>query len=321
MPRGRVEIPDLHVRFELPLVDLQGVPVEQREEEVRRYAQATARQPFQLTGGVLWRLVLLRIGEQEHVLVAAMHHLICDGWSMSLFVRDLGLFYEAASRGGVARLPALPYQYGDYVLWQRQWLQGVALEEQLAYWREHLAGLPDMLSLSTDRPRPPIPSYQGMHLPIHLPTSLHQRLMMLAQQEGATLFMLLTTALSIVLSCYSRQEDLAIGTPIAGRIHADLEQIFGLFVNALILRIDLSGDLTLQQLLQRVRNVALEAYAHQDLPFEKLVEELHPQRSLTHNPFFQVTLGLQHLAEPLQIERLTFTPFDVDNGRSKFDLT
>ena len=313
--------PELHTCFDLPLIDFQETPQAQREEEVQQYARLCARQPFDLTGGVLWRIMLLRVSSTDHVVVAIVHHLICDGWSMSLFVRDLGLYYAAACRGDHAPLPDLSLQYADYVLWQHQWIQGSALAEQLAYWRKQLAGIPAMLELPTDHPRTALPGHRGGRLAIHLPPSLRLALNTLAQREGVTLFMLLTTALAIVLARYSHQEDIAIGTPIAGRTHADLEPIFGLFLNTLVIRTDLSGDPTIQQLLHRVRTVALEAYAHQELPFEKLVEELHPQRSLSHSPFFQVTLSLQHMPEPQRLENLTFTPFEVDNGKAKFDLT
>src|SRR5579883_897926 len=313
--------PGLPADAGFPLIDFQAIPLARREEEIQRCARQYAQEPFHLTDGVLWRMLLLRVSPTQHVMVVVVHHLICDGWSISLFMRDLAVCYAAACQGEQIALPELPFQYADYVLWQRQWLQGPVQEQQLAYWRKQLAGIPPMLELPTDRPRPPVPSYQGGRLAIHIPHSLRQALNALAQREGMTLFMLLATALAILLERYSGQEDIAIGTPIAGRAHVGLEELFGLFLNTLVIRADLSGDPTIQQLLRRVRAVALDAYAHQDLPFEKLVEELHPQRSLSHSPFFQVTLGLQHLPESQQIKHLTFTPFNVDNGRVKFELT
>src|SRR5579885_1355294 len=313
--------PGLPADAGFPLIDFQAIPLARREEEIQRCSRQYAQEPFHLTDGVLWRMLLLRVSPTQHVMVVVVHHLICDGWSISLFMRDLAVCYAAACQGEQIALPELPFQYADYVLWQRQWLQGPVQEQQLAYWRKQLASIPPMLELPTDRPRPPVPSYQGGRLAIHIPHALRQALNVLAQREGMTLFMLLATALAILLERYSHQEDILIGTPIAGRTHDGLEHLFGLFLNTLVIRTDLLGDPTIQQLLRRVRAVALDAYAHQDIPFEKLVEELHPQRSLSHSPFFQVTLGLQHLPEPQQVKHLTFTPFNVDNGRIKFDLT
>ena len=271
----------------LPITDLSAMPQAEREARTRQITDTEARQPFDLEAGPLLRAQLLRLAAEEHLLLLNVHHIVSDGWSMGVLWRELSTGYNAFVSGHAPDLPRLPIQYADYAVWQREWLQGEVLEGQLAYWKEKLADL-STLELPTDRPRPPVPSYQGAHLTFDLPAPLTQALKELSRREGTTLFMTLLAAFQVLLHRYSGQEDIAVGTPIAGRGRTELEGLIGFFVNTLVLRSDLAGDPAFTELLARVRETALGAYAHQDLPFEKLVEELSPSRDISRNPLFQV---------------------------------
>ncbi len=305
----------------LPVEDLSGLPQAEREAEAKRLALEEKRRPFDLERGPLFRARLLRPGEEEHVLLISMHHVVSDGWSMGVFWRELGALYGAFSIGGPSPLPELPIQYADYALWQRQWLRGEALDGQLGYWKEQLAELPT-LELPTDHPRPAVQTHRGARRSLALPESLTQALKELSRQEGTTLFMVLLGALQVLLSRYSGQEDIAIGTPIAGRTRAETEGLIGFFVNTLVMRTDLSGDPSFRQVLSRVREVALEAYDHQDLPFEKLVEELQPERDLSRVPLSQVFFALQNMPqEDLKLPNLALEQQKVESGTVKFDLS
>jgi len=315
-----VQIVEEDVRFDLPLVDLTAL----REEEgkaaaARRAAQEIAR-PFELSAVPLLRATALRLSEDEHVLVIAMHHIVSDGWSMSILVRELAAFYEESSGGRPAALPELPIQYADFARWQREWLRGEALEKRLAYWRKQLSSLP-VLELPTDHPRPPAQSFRGARHSISLSKKLTAALKELSQREGATLYMTLLAAFQTLLMRYTGQEDVAVGSPIAGRNRAEIEGLIGFFVNTLVLRTDLSGDPSFRELLARVREVALGAYDHQDLPFEKLVEELQPQRDLGHNPLFQVLFALQNApASSFELAGLKAIPLSLEGKTARFDL-
>src|SRR5215210_4539118 len=305
----------------LPVEDLSGVPQAEREAEAKRLALEEKRRPFDLEHGPLFRARLLWLGEEEYVLLISMHHIVSDGWSMGVFWRELGALYGAFSRGGPSPLPKLPIQYADYALWQRQWLRGEALDEQLGYWKEQLAELP-VLELPTDHPRPAVQTHRGARQELVLPESLTQALKELSRQEGTTLFMVLLGALQVLLSRYSGQEDIAIGTPIAGRTRAETEELIGFFVNTLVLRTDLSGDPSFREVLSRVREVALGAYDHQDLPFEKLVEELQPERDLSRVPLSQVFFALQNVPqEALKLPNLLLEQQKVESGTVKYDLS
>src|SRR5438045_617664 len=250
-----------------------------------------------------------------------MHHIVSDGWSIGVFVRELAALYEAYMAGRPSPLQELPIQYADFAAWQREWLQGDVLEEQLSYWRRQLANAPPLLELPTDRPRPPVQSYRGAHEALLLSESLSRSLKELSRQEGATLFMTLLAAYACLLHRYTNQEDILVGTPIANRNRSETESLIGFFVNTLVLRARFSERVTFRELLVQVREMALEAYAHQDLPFEKLVEELQPERSLSHSPVFQVMLDLQN--EPmhdLELQGLHLTPLPFDSLMAKFDL-
>ncbi|HZI03336.1 MAG TPA: condensation domain-containing protein, partial [Archangium sp.] len=264
----------------LPVIDLGELPQAEREAQVRRLAYEEAQRPFDLIRGPMLRLKLLELEDTRHVLLLTMHHIVSDGWSMGILIREVGALYEAFSSGKPSPLPALTLQYADYAAWQRGWLQGEALESQLAYWRQQLAQAPKVLELPTDKPRPPVQSYRGATLTRLMPRTVSDALTALCQREGVTPFMALLAGFQSLLSRYSGQTDVVVGTDIAGRTHADTEGLIGFFINQLVMRGDLSGDPTFRELLGRVRQVALGAYAHQDVPFEKLVEELKPQRDL-----------------------------------------
>jgi hypothetical protein len=287
----------------LPLIDLTDLGVSECQAEVARLVGEEARRPFDLAAGPLLRAKLLRLGNDEHVLLLNMHHIISDGWSLGVLVREVTQLYAAYAAGREPQLPKLPIQYADYAVWQQRWLQGPTLEEQLSYWRKQLAGIPSALELPTDRPRPAEQSYRGASTSFSLPESITQELRRLARNEDVTLFMLLSAAFKLLLHRYTNQTDIVIGTPIANRKRPELEGLIGFFVNTLVLRTDLSGDPTFHELLAREREVCLGAYANQDAPFERLVEELQPDRSSGHSPLFQVAFILQNTpAEQLSSE-------------------
>ncbi|MEH2123776.1 amino acid adenylation domain-containing protein [Nostoc sp.] len=327
----------------LSVIDLQQSEKEQFHEVKRLIAEEVER-PFNLSKAPLVRVTLLRLGEASHVLLLVMHHIISDGWSIAIFMQELSALYEAFSQGvpslrsrSVSQtdathsyslllqrgtpLPELPIQYADFAVWQRQWLQGEVLETQLNYWKQQLAGAPPLLELPTDRPHPPVQTFRGNSESFVLNHHLTQQIKRLSQQSGATLFMTLLTGFAILLSRYSNQEDIVVGTPIANRNRSELEPLIGLFVNTLVLRTDLSGNPSFEELLNRVRQVALDAYAYQDVPFEQLVEVLQPERSLSHNPLFQVMFILQNAPlGKLELPDLSLTPLEINNVTVKFDL-
>ncbi|MFQ5794228.1 MAG: condensation domain-containing protein [Candidatus Bipolaricaulia bacterium] len=305
----------------LPVVDLRELPETERETEVRRLATEEARRPFDLVRGPLLRVTLLRLGEEEYVGLLIMHHIVSDGWSTGVLGRELAALYSAFSTGSPSPLPELPIQYADFARWQRKWLHGEVLETQLAYWKQQLEGAPTALELPTDRPRPAIQTDQGARQPLVLPKSLTEALKTLSQQQGVTLFMMLLAAFNTLLYRYTGQDDIVVGSPIAGRNRVETEGSIGCFINMLGIRTDLSGNPTFRELLSRVREVTLGAYAHQDLPFEKLVEELQPERDLGHTLLFQVTFGLHNVPMPtLELPDLTLSPLEIDRGTAKRDL-
>jgi amino acid adenylation domain-containing protein len=306
----------------LPVVDLAGLPAAEREKEAHRLATAEARRPYDLALGPLVRAVLLRLGEQEHALLAGMHHVISDGWSMGIFVRELAACYRAFAAGEPAALPELAIQYADFAVWQRQWLSGAVLAEWLAWWTGQLGGAPQVVELPLDRPRPAVQSYHGRQADLAIDGDLKQRLETMARRLGATPFMILLAGFATLLSRYGDQSDVVVGTPIANRGRPELEDLIGFFANTLALRVDLSGDPGFGELVRRVREMALGAYAHQDVPFERLVDELRPERSLSHSPVFQVALILQNLpASRLDLPGMTMAPLEADTGRAQFDLS
>ncbi|AOJ36098.1 non-ribosomal peptide synthetase [Burkholderia metallica] len=269
----------------------------QRKEAARRIAQAFVRSPFDLASGPLFRVQLLRLAPDEHIAVVVMHHIVSDGWSLNVLLRELGALYAAFSRGEPSPLPELPVQYVDYALWQRDWLRDDVLARQVAHWREQLSGLPVALDLPLDRPRPAVQSFRGDSVSFTLSPALSSRLKQLALAEGATPFMVYLAALQHLLARLTGQNDIVIGTPVAGRTDRLVEGLIGFFVNTLVLRTDVSGNPTFRQLLARAKETTVQAYAHQDLPFERLVEELKPVRTRSVPPVFQVLLALHNYPE------------------------
>jgi len=309
------------VDLALETVDLRGLPENQREFKAQALATEEAQRPFDLANGPVFRATLVRLHDEELLLLLTMHHIVSDGWSLGVLIREMATLYEAFSAGKPSPLPDLPIQYRDFAHWQREWLQGEVLEEQLSYWKSQCDQLP-LLELPSDRPRPPVQSYQGANHWFDLPDGLIQALKTLSQREGATLFMALLAAFQILLHRYSGQDDIVVGSPIANRNRAEIEGLIGFFVNTLVMRTDLSGNPTFRQLLARVGEVTLGSYAHQDLPFEKLVEEIQPERDSGHNPLFQVAFVLQNAPMPiLRLPGLTLSSFEVDRKASTFDLT
>jgi len=304
----------------LPVVDLRELPESERQAEARRLTEAEARRPFDLEHGPIWRARLLRLDPAEHVLLLTIHHVAFDGWSMGVLFRELAALYEAFSEGKPSPLAELPIQYADFAVWQRQWLQGEALEGQLSYWKRQLDDLP-ALQLPTDRPRPPVQTHRGARQSIALPESLTEDLKELSRREGATLFMTLLAAFQTLMHRYTGQDDVVVGSPVANRNRAEIEGLIGFFANMLALRTDLSGNPTFQELLGRVREVALGAYAHQDVSFEKLVEELKPERYTSGTPLFQVMFALHNApALDLELAGLMADRLEVDKGTAKVDL-
>lgn len=291
------------------------------EGEARTLAREEAERPFDLGRGPLLRATLLRLAHEDHVLLLTMHHIVSDGWSMAIFLRELTAFYNAFSKGSQSPLGELSVQYSDYAQWQERWLRGEALEAHVSYWKNQLAGLA-ALQLRTDRQRPAVQTFRGAQRIIVLPKALADALRILSQQEQVTLFMVLLAAFKALLHLYSGQRDIAVGIPIAGRSRLEFETLIGFFVNTLVLRTGLSGACTFRELVKRVGNVCLSAYSHQDLPFDKLVEELKPGRDLTRNPLFQVLFQLRNQPkETLQFLEVTSGEFEFERTVARFDLS
>ncbi|HEY2739038.1 MAG TPA: condensation domain-containing protein, partial [Thermoanaerobaculia bacterium] len=346
--QGRpVQIVAPTILLDLPVVDLEGLPGDAAETEMRRVAGDEIRRPFDLVHGPLLRALIVRFGPTDHAAALALHHIIADGWSMTVLIREVAALYEAlagkrphprplsllpptpppgegrqAQTGNsVAGLPPLPIQYADFAAWQRERIAGEALASGLAWWRERLAGVPGM-TLPTDRPRPPVETFHGRQREIALSPELTRDLQDLARREGVTLFMVLLAVFQTLLSRSTGQTDVPVGSPIANRTRSEVEGLIGFFVNTLVLRTDLEGRPAFRELLGRVRETTLGAYAHEELPFEKLVEEIQPERDTSRNPLFQVMCVLQNQPWPaFRIGELAFAPFLVESGTAKFDLT
>ncbi|HEY1349725.1 MAG TPA: condensation domain-containing protein, partial [Ktedonobacteraceae bacterium] len=306
----------------LPVADLRSLPESERAQAARRLLNEAAQTPFDLQQGPLLRPFLVQLAPQDYILLVSIHHIASDGWSMGIINRELSVLYNALSNGQPSPLPALPIQYADYAVWQRDWLKGETLERQLTYWKKQLAEAPALLALPTNRPRPARQSYQGHTLTFALSRSLLDQLYQLSRSEGVTLFMLLIAAFQALLARYTQQEDLAVGSLIANRRYAEIEPLVGFFVNTLVLRVDLSGNPTFQEFLKRVRDVTLEAYDHQDVPFERIVEAIQPERNLSYNPLFQVLFVLQSgLGEAMSLGNMNRMAMPVENNTAPFDLT
>lgn len=304
----------------VPVVDVSAESDAVRASTIRRTARAEARTLFDLANGPLVRVSLLRLAPDDHVLFFTIHHLASDGWSSRVFMRELAELYDAFSRGHASPLPALTIQYGDFAAWQRAWLSGERLDRQIAYWRQRLAALP-VLDLPTDRPRPPLQTFDGASLQCSVPRDTVERLSRLARQEGATIFHVLLAGFAALLHQVTGADDLPIGSPVANRGHRELESLIGLFVNTVVLRLDVSGRPTFRELVRRARETSLDAAAHQDLPFEQLVAELQPARDLSRHALFQVVFVHQdNPVERQEVPGLSLRQLDTESWHVKFDL-
>ncbi|WP_414584330.1 amino acid adenylation domain-containing protein [Scytonema sp. PCC 10023] len=308
--------------IDIPAINLSEWSEADRAAQVQRLITEEAEHPFDLAHGPLLRVTLLQLAEQEYVLLLALHHIIFDGWSLGVFIRELTALYKAFSTGTSSPLPELPIQYADYAIWQRQWLQGMVLKTHLDYWKQQLVGSLPVLELPTDRPRLAVQNFQGATQSFSLSSDLSQALKQISQQEGITLFMTLLAAFKTLLYRYTGEGDIIVGSPTANRNRPEIEGLIGFFVNTLVLRTYLGDNPSFRQLLLRVQSVTSGAYDHQDLPFEKLVEEMQPERSLSHTPLFQVMFVLQNAPmPPLELPELILSPLMVDNKTAKVDLS
>ncbi|MBD2339090.1 amino acid adenylation domain-containing protein [Calothrix sp. FACHB-156] len=310
------------VSLTLPIIDLQELPETEQVQQVQQLIITAAAKPFNLAIAPLMRSQLLRLGKQSHVLVMNLHHIVCDGWSVGVFIQELSTLYAAFAEGKSSPLPELAIQYADFAVWQRQWLNGEVLAKKLDYWKQQLAGAPPLLELPSDRPRPPVQSYHGGNYEFTVDAELTRKLKSLSQQSGVTLFMTLQAVFVTLLHRYSGQTDILIGTPIANRDHSEVEPMIGFFVNTLVLRSQITDNPKFSQLLQQVRRGALEAYTYKDVPFEQIVEALQPERNLSHSPLFQVMFIWQNTpSQNLELPGLTLTPLPIETVTAKFDLT
>ncbi|WP_228557470.1 condensation domain-containing protein, partial [Myxococcus sp. AB025B] len=310
------------VRLELPVVDLRRLDPTARETEAQTLMRQEAQHSFNLAQGPLVHATLVRMSDEEYLLLVTAHHIISDGWSISVIAREIAAFYRQFSSGEAAQLAPLPIQYADFSVWQRQWLHGDVLASELDWWRKQLAGASTSLDLPTDRPRPAIQTYGGAVVPVALSKHLSTQVKELAQREGATPFMVLLASFQLLLSRYSGQDDVSVGSPVANRNRSETEGLIGFFVNTLVFRSRLDGRQSFRELLGQVRLNTLAAYEHQDVPFEKLVEELQPQRDLSRSPLFQVTLTLQNAPEgALTLPGLSLDALPPSIETSKYDFS
>ena len=304
------------------IVNLRELSETERENEVQRLAIEEAKRPFDLAKGPLLRATVLQLAADEQVGLLTMHHIVSDGWSTGILIREMAVLYQAFCSGNSSPMSDLPIQYADFACWQRKWLQGAVLQTQLDYWKQQLSDTPPLLELPTDHPRPVVQTFRGGEQSLRLPKALGNALSSLSRHEGATLFMTLLAAFKVLLRGYTSHDDVVVGTPVANRNRLEIEGLIGFFVNALVLRTDLSGNPTFRELIRRVREVCLSAYVHQDLPFERLVEELHLVRDLSRNPLFQVMFVLQNAPlRAVDLPGLTLTPVVAGGGTTHFDLT
>ena len=302
--------------------DLTHIPRGERENEARRIIIEEAKVPFDLSEKPPLSVHLLKLADDDHVFFMIVHHIIIDGWSLGVFSQELGHLYNACVCNKAPTLPELPIQYADFSEWQRKRLQDETLEQEIEYWRNKLEGAPPLLELPTDAPRPASKTINGARQSVLLPDKLTQEIKNLCQQENVTLFMTLLAAYQVLLARYSGQEDIIVGSPIAGRTQAETEPLIGFFVNSLVMRTNLSGNPAFTELLGRVQQTALEAYEHQNVPFEKLVEKLNPERNLSYTPIYQVAFAFQNMhIKPLELEGLEVSTLDVDRGTATFDLS
>ena len=310
------------LKLPITLIDLRSLPESERMAEARRLASEDGMRPFDLSTGPLLRVTLLQLRDEDLAFLVTMHHIITDGWSIGVFFRELRVLYQAYLDDLPSPLPELTVHYPDYAIWQRQWLRNGALERQLAYWKKQLSGAPAVLELPMSRPRPAVQSSVGRLIPLMIPKGLTASLRELSKREGVTLFMNLTAAFQALLHCYTGSLDIVVGSNVANRSHQKMEDLIGFFINQLVLRTDLSGNPTFRELMVRVRDVALGAYANQDVPFEKVVDALKPERSLARQPLFQFKIDLQNApVSSLHLPGFTLGPLDIVITVTHTDVT
>lgn len=316
-----VQVISPHLQLSLPVIDLSHQQPQAQEAEVNRRALQDARQPFDLAQGPLLRTVLVRLGDNAHALILTMHHIISDGWSTAIFIRELGALYDAFSSGQPSPLARLPIQYADYALWEQRWLQSRELETGLAYWKNALSGTPAIFGLTPDHPRPAIQTFNGSSLSQVVAPDVYHRLRALSQREGVTLFMTLLAAFKSLFHRYTGQRDLVIGTRVAGRSRVETEGLIGCFVNPVVLRTRVAGTPTFREFLKQVSDATLEAFAHQQVPFDRVVEALRPARDPGYQPLFQVMMTLVNVSLPvLSRSTLAVRLREVESGATRYDL-
>src|SRR5579864_3406626 len=309
-------------QVDVPVVDLTNIPESEREIEALRVVSEDGRKPFDLSEGPLLRSLLVRLGPEKYIFLLVMHHIITDGWSISILFREVTRSYAALVRGEAPDLPELPIQYADYAQWQREYMDGEALTRQVEHWKSKLAGAQSLLDLPLDHPRPTVANWHGATQEISLDGATLAKLKAVAQTESSTPFMVAMAAFQALLWRYTKQESILVGTPIAARSEVEFENMVGLFVNTLVFRSDFSSHLTFRELLRQVRAFALDAYTHQDVPFEKLVEALVPHRSLDTHPLFQVMFTFQNIPKQVfEIPGLSIKEIAFEAGIAKFDLS
>ena len=318
---GPVQIVEPAAYFELPVIDLSHLAADEREQEARRLGNQDAQQPFDLSCAPVWRAQVLRLSETDHLLLFIAHHIVTDVWSFTVFLKEIMETYKAFAAGQPAPLPELPIQYADYAVWQREWLQGEVLERQLAYWKENLAGAPVLLELPTDRVRPPVQTFAGTRLSLQLGRELTDALIELARRQGVTLFMTLLAIYKVLLHLYSHQTDIVVGSPAINR-KGDVENVMGFFVNTVAIRTDLSGNPRFCDYLKQIREATLAAFSHHDVPFERVVEELAPERNLSHPPLYQAAFASQNVRlHPFEVPGLKLDRMELDSCYSRFDIS
>ena len=316
-----VQVVAPELKIALTLQSVSDVPEDQREAEVLRLATAVTQQPFDLSSDSLLRPFLFRFNDESHVLVLVIHHIVCDGWSMGVLIQELAALYETCREGREPALAELPIQYADYAKWQRDWLEGELLEKHLAYWRQALANVRE-LQLKTDRTRPAIQSFRGAHRPFTIPADLSASLRKLSKRKDVTLYMIMLGAFKALLHYYSQSEDIVVGTDVANRSRVETEGLIGFLANQLVLRTNLAGDPTFTEIISRVREVSLEAFVHQDAPFEEVVRAISPERNVNRNPLFQIMFGFSNTPRPvLTLPELTISGMEIEKGSAVFDLS
>jgi Condensation domain len=307
--------------FTLDVTDLTHLEITERETEAYRLVFAEAHKPFDLSSGPLLRAELLRLGEAEHIVILTMHHIVGDTWSKGVLIKEVAALYESYRAGAESPLPELPIQYADYAVWQRESFSGEVLDKQLEYWQEQLAGAPETLALPADRERSAAQDYRAGTYPVAFTHEMSEQLKTLSRRESATLFMTVLAAFKVLLHYYSKQHDVVVGANVANRNRAETEGLIGFFVNTVVLRTSLSGDPNFVELLKRVREVCLGAYAHENVPFEKVVALLQPERNLDRQPLFQVKLDVDdELTQALELHGLTLSPLDLPTDIGRYDL-